>query len=100
MRTITEHSALKLAASLGLLVLATWTSLPVRAADQQVAALSRPCAAAGSVCASEIARRAAVAPAAVAVRPAVKPVAAQPATVKSSRPTNYERDLWRHQGVG
>lgn len=98
MRTLAQQSPLKLSASLGLLVLAAWTALPAQAADR-VASLSRPCVTAhGAVCVTDVATVSAakrVSPA-QAAKPAV---AVQPAA-KAARQDNYERDLWRHQGVG
>jgi hypothetical protein len=100
MRTVAQHSPLKLSASLGLLVLAAWTAMPARAADQRVASIARPCAAAqGTLCVSDVAH--VTLTGTVAPAKAVKPAAAaatQPA--KASRQDNFERDLWRHQGVG
>jgi hypothetical protein len=100
MRTVAQHSPLKLSASLGLLVLAAWTALPAQAADQRVASLSRPCTSAhGAVCASDVApvSMTSVVTPAKAAKPATATV--QPAA-KASRQDNFERDLWRHQGVG
>lgn len=99
MRTVAQQSPLKLSASLGLLVLAAWTALPAQAADQRVASLSRPCVSAhGAVCASDVAAISmtnVVTPA-----NAAKPAAAVRPAAKAARQDNYERDLWRHQGVG
>jgi hypothetical protein len=101
MRTVAQQSPLKWSASLGLLVLAAWTSLPAHAADQRVASLSRPCVTAhGVVCASDVAAvslTSVVTPAKAAKPPAAATM--QPAA-KASRQDNFERDLWRHQGVG
>lgn len=81
--------------TIGLLVLAAWSAQSVRAADERVAALSRPTNTATASMADVA--RAQPAPA-VAAKPALP--AAKPSAAKAARHGNYERDLWRHQGVG
>jgi hypothetical protein len=97
MRTAASRHPMTINASLamGLLVLAAWSASSARAADERVAVLSRP----HSTAAASVADVARAQPApAVAAKPAQP--AAKPSAAKAVRHGNYERDLWRHQGVG
>lgn len=92
MRKIAQRHSSKLAATLGLVVLA-FAAVPAQAEEQRVAALSRPVATVPGFTMNTPAVAAEV----KAVKPAAK-AAAKPAA-KADAKDVYEHDLWRHQGT-
>lgn len=100
MRTLAQHQfTLNLFAATGLLVLAS--AMPARAADQTLAMVAKPHASTQGVASMTDAVRVNHSPNINAVKPAAKAAAAATLPMgKASRQVDYERDLWRHQGVG
>lgn len=96
MRTLAQHQfTLNLFAATGLLVLAS--AMPARAADQTLAMVAKPHASTQGVASMTDAVRVNHSPSINAAKPAA---AATLPMGKASRQVDYERDLWRHQGVG